>query len=52
MAEVDSLAQQITESDEEDIARIVSEPTFLDWIEAVAPDLLQEAEDAQQLLDS
>lgn len=37
--------------DEEDIARIVSDPTFLDWIEAVAPDLLQEVQDAQQLLD-
>ena len=37
--------------DEEDIARIVSDPTFLDWIEAVAPDLLQKAEDAQLFLD-
>ncbi len=37
--------------DEEDVARIVSDPAFLDWVEAVAPDLLEAAEDAQQLLD-
>ena len=37
--------------DDEDVARIVSDPAFLDWVEAVAPDLLEAAEDAQQLLD-
>lgn len=32
------------------VARIVSDPAFLDWVEAVAPELVAEAEAAQQLL--
>lgn len=39
------------EFDEAQIAKIVSDPSFLDWVEAVSPELLEEATDAQLLLD-
>lgn len=36
--------------DETDVEAIVSDPAFLDWVEAVSPELLDEAEQAQMLL--
>lgn len=46
----DSGSSQDLDLNETDVATIVSDPAFLDWVDAVSPELLDEAKQGQLLL--